>query len=66
MGDPLVSEPDNVMYDAITRPTRGFDTPSAVLRFLPSGRVPEDPTELITSAIVGRSSVLWGRSRTSC
>jgi Mrp family chromosome partitioning ATPase len=42
------------MYDAITWPTRGFDTPSAVLRFLPSGRVPEDPTELITSAIVGR------------
>ena len=31
-----------------------FDTGSAVLRFLPSGRVPEDPTELITSATVGR------------
>jgi hypothetical protein len=30
-----------------------FDTGSAVLRFLPSGRVPEDPTELITSGTVG-------------
>jgi capsular exopolysaccharide synthesis family protein len=38
----------------ITLPTRGYDTPSAVLRFLPSGRVPEDPTELITSETVGR------------
>jgi capsular exopolysaccharide synthesis family protein len=38
----------------ITLPTRGFDTPSAVLRFLPSGQVPEDPTELITSETVAR------------
>jgi capsular exopolysaccharide synthesis family protein len=33
----------------VTLPTRGFDTDSASLRLLPSGRVPEDPTELITS-----------------
>jgi succinoglycan biosynthesis transport protein ExoP len=38
----------------ITLPTRGFDVPSAVLRFLPSGQVPEDPTELITSETVAR------------
>jgi tyrosine-protein kinase len=30
-------------------PTRGFDTSSATVRLLPSGRVPEDPTELIAS-----------------
>jgi Mrp family chromosome partitioning ATPase len=38
----------------ITLPMRGFDVPSAVLRFLPSGQVPEDPTELITSETVAR------------
>jgi len=37
-----------------TLPTRGFDTGSATLRLLPSGRVPEDPTELITSASMTR------------
>jgi glycosyltransferase involved in cell wall biosynthesis len=51
---------------AITWPTRGFDTRSAVLRFLRSGRVPEDPTELITSAIVGRVISALRRSPTSC
>ncbi len=34
----------------VTLPTRSFDSASAGLRLLPSGRVPEDPTELITSA----------------
>lgn len=34
----------------VTLPTRGFDTGSATLNLLPSGRVPEDPTELITSS----------------
>jgi glycosyltransferase involved in cell wall biosynthesis len=43
-----------------------FDTGSAVLRFLPSGRVPEDPTELITSTTVGGIISAWRRSRTSC
>jgi capsular exopolysaccharide synthesis family protein len=38
----------------VTLPMRGFDTPSAGLLFLPSGRVSEDPTELITSDNVGR------------
>jgi len=33
----------------VTLPTRGFDMDSASLRLLPSGQVPEDPTELITS-----------------
>jgi len=38
----------------VTLPPRGFDVPAAGLRFLPSGKVPEDPTELITSETVGR------------
>lgn len=36
----------------VTLPTRGFD--SASLRLLPSGRVPEDPTELITSETMSK------------
>jgi polysaccharide biosynthesis transport protein len=38
----------------VTLPTRGYDTAPAGLRLLPSGRVPEDPTELITSEAIGR------------
>jgi capsular exopolysaccharide synthesis family protein len=30
-------------------PTRGFDTDAATLQFVPSGRVPDDPTELIVA-----------------
>jgi capsular exopolysaccharide synthesis family protein len=30
-------------------PTRGFDTDAAALQFVPSGRVPDDPTELIVA-----------------
>jgi capsular exopolysaccharide synthesis family protein len=33
----------------VSFPARGFDTGSATMRLLPSGLVPEDPTELITS-----------------
>jgi len=36
----------------VTLATRGFDTPSAELRLLPSGRVPDDPTDFITSDTV--------------
>lgn len=39
---------------SVTLPTRGFDTGSATLRLLPSGRVPEDPTELIASGNLGK------------
>ena len=38
----------------VTLPTRGFDAAPAGLRLLSSGRVPEDPTELITSDAMGR------------
>jgi capsular exopolysaccharide synthesis family protein len=38
----------------VTLPTRGFDAPPAGLHLLPSGRVPDDPTELITSETVAR------------
>jgi capsular exopolysaccharide synthesis family protein len=38
----------------VTLPTRGFDADPAFLRLLPSGRVPEDPTELITSDALAR------------
>ena len=38
----------------VTLPTHGFDTSTASLRLLPSGRVPDDPTELITSEAMGR------------
>jgi capsular exopolysaccharide synthesis family protein len=38
----------------VTLPTRGFDTESARLYLMPSGRVPEDPTELITSGPMAR------------
>ena len=33
-------------------PARGFDTSGANIRLLPSGRVPEDPTELIASQMM--------------
>lgn len=39
---------------SVTLPTRGFDTGSATLRLLPSGRIPEDPTELIASGNLGK------------
>ena len=39
---------------SVTLPTRGFDTAPATLRLLPSGHVPEDPTELITSATMAK------------
>jgi succinoglycan biosynthesis transport protein ExoP len=38
----------------VTLPTRGFNSPPAELRLLPSGRVPEDPTDLVTSDMVGK------------
>jgi polysaccharide biosynthesis transport protein len=41
-------------FQEVSLPARGFDVPAAGLRFLPSGKVPEDPTELITSETVGR------------
>lgn len=40
------------LTDVIQRidlPTRGFDTGTATLQLVPSGRVPDDPTELITA-----------------
>jgi hypothetical protein len=43
-----------------------FDTGSAVPRFLPSCRLPEDPTELITSAIVGRVISALEEESTAC
>jgi polysaccharide biosynthesis transport protein len=36
----------------ISLPTRGLDAGTASLFLLPSGRVPEDPTELITSSMM--------------
>jgi capsular exopolysaccharide synthesis family protein len=38
----------------VSLPARGFDVPAAGLRFLPSGKVSEDPTELITSETMRR------------
>jgi capsular exopolysaccharide synthesis family protein len=38
----------------VTLPTHGFDTASAGLRLLPSGRVPEDPSELLTSETMAK------------
>jgi capsular exopolysaccharide synthesis family protein len=41
------------VLQTVSLPTRGFDTESATMRLLPSGHVPEDPTELITSEAMG-------------
>jgi len=38
----------------ITLPTHGFDAATARLRLLPSGRVPEDPSELLTSETMAK------------
>jgi capsular exopolysaccharide synthesis family protein len=41
-------------FQEVSLPARGFDVPAAGLRFLPSGKVSEDPTELITSETMRR------------
>jgi capsular exopolysaccharide synthesis family protein len=39
----------------VTLPTHGFDAAVARLRLLPSGRVPEDPSELLTSETMAKA-----------
>jgi capsular exopolysaccharide synthesis family protein len=39
----------NDVIQRIDLPTRGFDAGAATLQLVPSGRVPDDPTELITA-----------------
>jgi succinoglycan biosynthesis transport protein ExoP len=38
----------------VVLPTRDFDAAPAIVRIMPSGRLPDDPTELITSETVAR------------
>lgn len=47
--------PLSAALQRVTLPTHGFDAAPATLHLLPSGRVPEDPTELITSDAMSKT-----------